>query len=124
VTRKRSRDGVESSLIEAFQRWGKQAMVQELEIDGEIAGRVMRSIVESLCREFGGQAIYVPKMSPWSLSKRDREIAAEFTGTNESAITLAKRCGISVRQIYQIIESERLRRREALAATVAESTAL
>ncbi len=98
-------------------------MAQELKIDGEIAERVMRSVVEALCSEFGGQAIYVPKASPWSLSKRDREIAAEFTGTRESAMSLAKKHNLGVRQVFVIIESERQRRCEAVTATIAQSTA-
>jgi Mor family transcriptional regulator len=122
VMRRRSMDGVESKFIEAFQRWGKESMSKEMAIDAEVAGRVMRNIVELLCHEFGGQMIYIGKTIPWALSDRDRDIARSFNGTRDSATRLCKKHRISYRQFYVIIESERLRRKEDFAVPPSPET--
>lgn len=97
-------------------------MAQELGIEVEVAERVMRSMVEQLCREFGGLTFYVPKVNPWALATRDRQIAAEYQGTNESLVGLARKHKLTGRQILVIIESELMRRRKVLATREDAST--
>ena len=94
--------------VESMVRLGANKMLTELELDEEAAERVMRGIVDVLCGEWGGQQVYFPKNLYSSLSRRDREIAAKFNGAN--ADDLAQDYGISARQIYCIVESERERR--------------
>ena len=119
--RRRTRDGVIPIFLEVLARKGIDLMIEELSLEEATADRVMRRIVETVCRDLGGAQIYVPKVPPWTLARRDVLIAERFDGTNSNELALE--FGISRRQLLFVLESERLRRREVIAATTLKASA-
>lgn len=59
-------------------------------------------LTEGLRAEIGGLQTYHSKGVRYELSLRDRQILAEFTGRNQEA--LAKKHGLTPRQMYNILE--------------------
>lgn len=59
-------------------------------------------LTEGLRAEIGGNQTYHSKGVRYDLSLRDRQILAEFTGRNHDA--LAKKHGLTPRQMYNILE--------------------
>lgn len=116
--RRRTNDNVAPIFLEVLTRKGKDVMIEELDLEEATADRVMRRIVETICSELGGAQCYVPKVPPWALAKRDVMIAEKFDGTNSNELALE--FNLSRRQLLFILESERLRRREVIAATASE----
>lgn len=80
---------------------GVKRLVEQLNVAEEPARALMRDVAHDLCREWGGNDMYVPKNEEFELSERDRQIWAEFTGFNGAE--LASRYGLSVRQVRYII---------------------
>ena len=76
-------------------------------------------IAERVCRNLGGQMLYIPRGSRLDLLKRNEEIYARFRGDNHGE--LARRHGLSERSIHMIIGKER--RRRQLQSTGADSAA-
>ena len=60
------------------------------------------AIVKQLTKDWGGQQIYIPKAMMLELSERDHQLYSEFNGHNQPQ--LAKKYGISVVRVYQIID--------------------
>ena len=56
-----------------------------------------KSIIE-VCREYGGLQIYIPYPNRYI----KKQIKKEFTGANHRE--LAKKYGVSVRQVYRILK--------------------
>ncbi|ARO89099.1 DNA-binding protein [Nitrosospira lacus] len=75
-------------------------------VSDEKAIEVGQAVADLMAHIWGGQLIYFPKGMIRNLSKRDREIYAEFNGSNHSA--LAKKHDVSIQWIYRIIEKVRL----------------
>lgn len=67
---------------------------RSLELDHERA----RRFATDVCREFGGDRLYVSKIS---YSQRDREIRGAFNGRNYAE--LMKQYGLSERRIREIV---------------------
>jgi Mor family transcriptional regulator len=65
-------------------------------------------IAERVCRNLGGQMIYIPRGRRLDLIKRNEEIYAKFRGDNHGE--LARRYGLCERSIHLIIKKERGRR--------------
>lgn len=60
---------------------------------------------ERLSFDLGGESFYMHRGTRYRLSLRDREIVAEFNGRNQHQ--LARKHGLSVMRIYQIIAAWR-----------------
>lgn len=58
-----------------------------------------KSIID-ICREYGGLQVYIPLPSRYIRHK----IVKEFTGANHKE--LARKYGLSVRQVYRILKEE------------------
>ena len=56
-----------------------------------------------MATHWGGQNIYFPMGLSYILSKRDRQIYAEFNGNNHSE--LARKYGISLQWVYKLIKT-------------------
>lgn len=82
---------------------------QELEKQGIQPGCIPEkaaiAVGEHLAVAWGGQQVYFPKDIP----RRNARLYDEFTGNNASA--LARKYNLSTASIYQILASERERRR-------------
>ncbi len=65
-----------------------------------------KKLAQHLCRNWGGQLIYIPKNQGGELDERDRQIYAEFNGRNHHE--LAKKYGLAVQQIYKIVKAGKL----------------
>jgi Mor family transcriptional regulator len=79
---------------------GTKELVEQRCCSEPQAREVMREISHNVARHYGGQVMYVPQDVEFDLTKRDREIYAAFNGTNVNDV--AKKYGLSVRQIYAI----------------------
>ncbi|MGH8782092.1 Mor transcription activator family protein [Paraburkholderia sp.] len=81
-----------------------------------IAADMALLVGDSICTEFGGTQIYVPRALTYRLSQRDAEIFREFRGDNFPQ--LARKYGLSEMQLRNIvrkaIEIERRRSQPAL----------
>jgi len=60
---------------------------------------------ERLSFDLGGESFYMHRGTRYRLSLRDRQIVAEFNGRNQHL--LARKYGLSVMRIYQIIAAAR-----------------
>lgn len=59
-----------------------------------------------LCSELGGEQFYIPKLNNLiSVENRNKKIAEEYDGHN--ARKLARKYGITSRQLYYIIKNEK-----------------
>jgi Mor family transcriptional regulator len=72
-------------------------------LDAEHAAQIGESIACAMAEHWGGQLIYFPKGKFLFLSKRDRQIYAEFTGHNHKE--LARRHNVSEQHIYRIVKA-------------------
>ena len=61
-------------------------------------------IIEAIHIKFSGETIYIPTTKTFDRAQRDKAILAEFDGGNHRAI--ARRYGLSLVRIYQIINRE------------------
>lgn len=71
----------------------------------EVASTMSKKLALHLCRNWGGQLIYIPKNQGGELDERDKQIYAEFNGKNHQQ--LAKKYDLAVQQIYKIIKASR-----------------
>ncbi len=78
-------------------------------ISAEEAEQKALSIAESIKKHWGGQSIYIARMMTSTFAKRDKQIIAEFNGSNHAE--LAHKFGISTMRVRQILWRERDRRR-------------
>jgi len=83
--------------------------LQSLKLGKARAEQASTSIAERVCRELGGQTLYIPRRLGSRLIKRDEEIFAKFTGDNVAE--LARAYDLTESRIYSIIRKERRRRR-------------
>ena len=61
-------------------------------------------IIETIRSRFSGETIYIPTTKTFDRAQRDKAILAELDGGNRRAI--ARRYGLSLVRIYQIINRE------------------
>lgn len=73
---------------------------------------IARILAEDVRRRWGGGLIYIPKGDRHLRDRRDAEIWREFNGRNHAE--LARRHGLGVAAIYDILERERARRQRHL----------
>jgi Mor family transcriptional regulator len=85
-------------------RW-RERLVKFLNMPVEEADELARDMAHEVALELGGSPFYLPKDISFSLSRRDREIYAKFTGDNHS--DLAKHYRLSIMRIYQIVACAR-----------------
>lgn len=76
-----------------------------LTLPSDQAEDLARVIAEDVRYQFGGCLLYIPKGDAFDRARRNKAIAAEFDGSNHAA--LARRYGLSVGTIYEIIASEK-----------------
>jgi len=69
------------------------------------AAHVGQEIARRMAFCWGGQNVYFPMGLSYNLLKRDRQIYAEFTGTNHSE--LARKHRVSLQWIYKIVKAVR-----------------
>ena len=69
------------------------------------AARTAAAQVQRLSAELGGQSVYIPRGCSGRIAERNRQIAAAFTGNNYRE--LARRFGLTVQRVRDIVESER-----------------
>lgn len=75
------------------------------EMDAHRAHIISRKISHYLSHHWGGQLLYIPKNHGGQLDERDKQIYADFNGSNHAA--LAKKYDLAVQQIYKIIKIAR-----------------
>jgi Mor family transcriptional regulator len=81
----------------------------------DLAGICGTKAVVSLMKNMGGTSIYIPRETAF-IKIIDRFIVKKFDGTN--AKKLASACGITLRQVYKIIEKENARREKTRATSL------
>lgn len=59
-----------------------------------------QAAAEALCREFGGQSVYIPR--PDHLNARDARIRAMY-GAGVNIRDIAEAYGLSPRRVYQVL---------------------
>ena len=69
------------------------------------ATEVAFEVVDKMRRNFGGITIFIPKDRSLDKIIRDSEIFRSFTGRNHEA--LAMQYGLSMQQIYRIVDAAR-----------------
>lgn len=67
-----------------------------------IASRIGIENMLILIEEFGGESVYIPRLTTLKNKIRDLNIKNEYTGYN--ARTLARKYGISLRRVQQIVK--------------------
>lgn len=63
------------------------------------------AIIEDIRLRYGGCLIYIPKCDSYQRNRRNSKIIRDFNGRNQ--VDLARRHGLSLSTIYDIIASER-----------------
>ena len=94
-------------------------LTETLDIGADTANQTGLEIACRMAAHWGGQLVYFPKGLSYELSKRDRRIFAEFSGTNHA--DLAIRYGVSVQWVYKIIKMarvEEIRKGNAASSTI------
>lgn len=81
------------------------AFLTERQMSTHDAVLMSKKLAQHLCRNWGGQLIYIPKNQGGELDERDRQIYAEFNGRNHHE--LAKKYDLAVQQIYKIVKAGR-----------------
>lgn len=71
-------------------------------LDPPIAEKVAGEIVSEIASNFGGAGTYIRKRPRSSYAERNAEIRREFNGCNHN--DLARRYGVSKRQIYRLVK--------------------
>lgn len=78
---------------------------QSLEGNGVAKPKAMEiavSISDDLCKEFGGEQIYMPKNKDHNTMLMQHALFKEFNGTNQAE--LGRKYGISVPHVYRILK--------------------
>lgn len=73
----------------------------------DIARVIGEDAMRKLCREFGGDVIYIPKIDSIDGLSAARRIREDYNGVN--AAQLARRHNLSLRRIQQIVEGSAAR---------------
>lgn len=94
-----------AELVTRLVEIGQARLASALGVTPEAARLAMREVAHELCREFGGQPIYVPKDDEFLRDARNDQIWAEFDGTNHLA--LAAKHHLTHVQIYAIVAEMR-----------------
>lgn len=76
--------------------------LSELGIDPDRAADISQAVSDDMAGHWGGQLVYFPKGMYSILSKRDRQIYADFSGHNHDE--LAEKYGVCVQTIYRIVK--------------------
>lgn len=87
---------------------GAQTLAKQLNIPDGRARAAMREIAHQLCREYGGQSMYVAKDDEFRLNERDRVLWQAYTGSNVPE--LASQFNLSEVQVRNIIAHVRRQR--------------
>lgn len=69
-------------------------------------------LAEDLRRKFGGGLIYLPKGHDYERHHRNLALWREFNGRNHRE--LARRYGVTVATVYDVVAAERVRRQASL----------
>ncbi len=103
--------------VEEFLSLSRHAIAEAIspEVDADKAEALAQRITESFLSIWGGFSIYLPKAEYLERLRRNRAIAAEFTGGDECAARLAKKYGVTSIHVYRICAQQRAQRREAIA---------
>ena len=88
--------------------------LQRASISETRAAEIGHDAAEMVCRNLGGQTLYIPIRQRQRLRQRDEEIFRAFQGNN--AAELSERYGLTKTRIYQILAAARRRRRVTGAA--------
>lgn len=94
-----------AELVTRLVEIGSASLASDLGASGEGARSVMRKIAHTLCKEYGGAAVYIPKDEEYMRDARDEAIWAEFDGTNVMA--LVKKYDLTEVSIYAIVKAQR-----------------
>ena len=81
------------------------SLVELVSMEGEAARHVAQEVADRMAAHWGGQNVYFPMGLAGKLSRRDRQIFEEFTGTNHS--DLARKYAVSLQWIYKIVKAVR-----------------
>jgi Mor family transcriptional regulator len=81
-------------------------------LPAEQAAALALAQAEDLRLTFNGCQIYIPKGDHYERAQRDAEIAAAFNGRNHAE--LARRYHLTVTQVYDILNRQRLGRQSSL----------
>ena len=103
--------------VEEFMSLSRHAIAEAIspEVDATKAEILAQRITESFLSVWGGFSLYLPKAEYLERLRRNRAIAAEFTGGDEAAARLAKKYGVTSTHVYRICAQQRAQRREAIA---------
>lgn len=77
-------------------------LMAALPLEHSQAVAVSKRLSRHLTDNWGGQLIYIPKNQGGKLDERDKQIYAEFNGSNH--FELAKKYDLAVQQIYKIVK--------------------
>jgi Mor family transcriptional regulator len=80
---------------------GGKVLAESLGATPAQAELAMREIAHELCKEYGGQSMYVAKDSEFELQLRDQRLWEEFNGANLTE--LAVKYALSERQVGYVI---------------------
>jgi Mor family transcriptional regulator len=70
------------------------------------------SISDDLCKEFGGELIYIPKNKDHNTMLMQHAIFKEFNGTNQSE--LGRKYNISITHVYRVLKKLQHERQPSL----------
>lgn len=99
--------------VEEFLSLSRHAIAAAVrpEVAEDKAEDLAQRITESFLSIWGGFSIYLPKAEYLERLRRNRAIAAEFTGGDEAAARLAKKYGVSSIHVYRICREQRAQRK-------------
>lgn len=89
-------------------------LVEMATVRQDVAAMIGEEVAERMALHWGGQNLYFPMGKALKLSRRDRQIYAEFNGENHSE--LARKFGLSLQWVYAIVKAvrqEELERRQS-----------
>ena len=75
---------------------------KELGISAETAGMLAAEIAASVTRDYSGDRVYISRHDETVASQRNRDIIRDWR-RGERAPLLARRYGISLRQVYRVV---------------------
>jgi Mor family transcriptional regulator len=83
----------------------KQRIIRQcaqLGISRDTAAMLAAEIAESVCRDYSGDRVYIGKNEECVIGQRNRSILRDWKA-GERAPLIARRYGISERQVYRIV---------------------
>lgn len=83
-------------------------LMEERGVEGPEASEFGLQVAESIRRQWGGMAIYIPKGVRFETEKRDHEIFSEWNGKN--TVELCRKHNITTVRLYKIIHKVRIER--------------